>query len=182
MDKLVCRLTHSARTYFIHTFAGVDTAALLAAETHSLPISGFVPLRYTNETGEYGIPKRFWSVLRETSTTASAERTELNIRDAEGILTLFKGENDRSHISKGTQLGIDYARELGKEDQQLCFVDLASPNLGTEIDRVAQWIKTRDVKKCAIGGPRESEAPGIEKEAFDFLEQLFADLKRDTRT
>ena len=64
-------------------------AALKAAEAHSLPMSGYVPKDYTNETGKCGIPVGFRQYLKETSSTASAERTRLNIEAADGILTAF---------------------------------------------------------------------------------------------
>lgn len=128
---------------------------------------------FTNEAGPYGIPARFRPFLHETSTIASAERTRLNIRDAEGVLTLLYGETDSSKVSGGTQLGIDHARELGKREEQLCFVDLGKEQREIEVDRVYKWIKDNRVEKCLIGGPRESEAPGIEKNASAFLDALF---------
>ncbi|KAK5080661.1 hypothetical protein LTR05_008365 [Lithohypha guttulata] len=152
---------------------GVDTAALLAAEAFSLPISGYVPLHYSNELGSYSIPERFRADLVETDTTASALRTELNIKQADGVLTLLSAEDGRSDVSKGTQLGIDYARALGKVENQLCFVDLTSLDLDADVERVVRWLVDRKVSKCAIGGPRESEVPGIERQAETFLLKVF---------
>lgn len=155
---------------------GVDTAALLAAEAHSLPICGYVPKDYTNELGAYRIPARFWPFLTLTNTTESSLRTELNCTEADGILTLLKGENRYTNVSKGTQHGIDHARSLGKSAAQLCFVDLASTNLVAETEKVVSWIVDTKVTKCAIGGPRESEVPGIEVEADAFLREVFKRL------
>lgn len=151
-------------------------AAFKAAEAFSMPISGYVPKDYTNETGPYDIPSRFRQFVKETSSTASAERTRLNIQDADGILTLLQAESDRSEVSEGTQLGLDHARELGKPVEQLCFVDLKNMNADDEIERVTQWIKVNGIEKCLIGGPRESEVPGIEEAAHAFLMGLFDKL------
>lgn len=80
---------------------GVDMAALLAAEAYNLPIRGYVPLHFTNEQGEFKIPERFRRHLEETSTTASAERTQLNVKEADGVLTLFRGGGDGHHQGRG---------------------------------------------------------------------------------
>lgn len=161
-------------------------AALLAAEAFSLPYSGFVPLRYTNELGEFGIPERFRPCLTETSTTASAERTEKNIQAADGILTISFARNgrDMSEISQGTQHGIDYALMLGKKKDQLLFiylphtasVDGVSKATRHEIMRTIGWIRREKVTRCAIGGPRESESPGTQAAAYNFLCDVFSEL------
>lgn len=156
---------------------GVDTAALLAAEAFSFPISGYVPKDYTNELGAYGIAARFWPCLTLTNTIESALRTELNCRDADGILTLLRNEEASTKVSEGTQHGIDYARKLGKNEHQFCFVDLAASYLRDEVVRVVKWITDMKIVKCAIGGPRESEVPGIESEADAFLREVFKWLK-----
>lgn len=155
-------------------------AAFKAAQAFTLPISGYVPKYFTNETGAYGISAHFRPFLKETSTTDSAERTKLNIRNADGILTLLQAESGRSEVSKGTQLGIDHARELEKKEDQLCFVDIFEANTEDSIGRVFQWIEENRVEKCLIGGPRESEAPGIEEKAFTFLCSLFEKLSVTT--
>jgi len=141
-------------------------------------LQGWVPLHFTNETGLYGIPDRFRPFLKETSTTASAKRTELNMKDADGILTLLIEEDKKSEVSPGTQYGIDYAVKLGKSKDQLFFVDLSSTNAQSEasIEGVVRWIKDMYVKKCAIGGPRESEAPGIQDVAYHYLVRVFTVL------
>jgi hypothetical protein len=137
-----------------------------------------VPLHYTNETGAYGIPERFREHLRETGTTASADRTEANIKDADGILTLLRDGTSRSESSPGTQHGLDYAKKLGKTEEQMMFVnlDLEETALALEIVRVCNWIQSKRIQRCAMGGPRESEEPGIQIEAKCFLQKVFTTL------
>ena len=160
-------------------------AALYAAETAEIPYTGWVPLHYTNETGEYGIPERFRRALKETSTSASSERTEKNIKDSDGILTLLleegHGEDDPEALGKspGTLHGIEYAKKRGKSDEQLLFVNLAKENLGSERNKVIQWLIRENVQRCAIGGPRESESKGIQNKAFEFLKDVFEKYKRE---
>ncbi|KAK5069353.1 hypothetical protein LTR64_008351 [Lithohypha guttulata] len=134
---------------------GVDTAALLAAKAFSLPISGYVPLHYTNELGAYSIPERFRANLVETGTTASALRTELNIKQADGVLTLLSAEAGKSDVSKGTQLGIDYARTLGKAEEQLCFVDLTTPNSDVEVEKVVAWLVYQKTQMTISDWPQD---------------------------
>lgn len=147
-----------------------------------------MPLHYTNENGEYGIPERFRSSLRETSSITSAERTEKNIKDSDGILTLLmepsairKSANETLKTSPGTLHGIEYAKRLGKHDDQLLFVNLAQEDdqLVSERDKIVHWLIEHEIKKCAIGGPRESEAIGIENEAFIFLKKVFEKYKKE---
>lgn len=140
---------------------------------------------YTNENGEYGIPERFRSALKETFTTESHERTEKNIKEADGILTLLveeDGGSDNLKSSPGTVHGIEYAKKLGKREEQLCFVNLAKDDekLETERQRVINWLMQQKVNKCAIGGPRESEAKGIQEKAYKFLLDTLRDYKEAT--
>lgn len=167
---------------------GVDMAALYAAEAAGIPYTGWVPLHFTNETGEYGIPERFRKSLKETSTTASSERTEKNIKDSNGILTLLMEEDEADEgvegllkKSPGTLHGIEFAKKLGKNENQLLFVNLAKEDLTSEKNRVAQWLIKDKVERCAIGGPRESESKGIEIKAFEFLKSVFEDYKREIK-
>lgn len=195
---------------------GVDLAALYAADECGVPYSGWVPLHYTNETGEWGIPERFRRCLLETATAGSAERTERNIEEADAILTLTcaprgsghpppsspstapdprpsrqRGPDEKSleTLSPGTQHGIEYATErLGVPRQRLRFVDLdeyresdgggsgRGISLEDSVRRTVDWIESLKVQKCAIGGPRESEVPGIQDEAHRYLVALFSKL------
>lgn len=179
-------------------------AALYAAEDCGIPFSGWVPLHYTNEVGGFGIPERFRPFLHETGSKESAERTERNIKAADGILTLrFASSSTPSSVaavrqdddglasgpafqSPGTQHGIDYAEQkLGLSTERLFFVDLPLCDTGEElalaiestVQQTLAWIEALRVEKCAIGGPRESEAPGIQAKAYIFLKTLMSRLE-----
>jgi hypothetical protein len=66
---------------------GVDRAALDLALELGLPCGGWCPLGQKAEDGP--IPPH--DPLSETPTDAYAERTELNVRDADGIRVVFRG-------------------------------------------------------------------------------------------
>lgn len=142
---------------------GVDTAAIKAAVALQIPYRGWVPRGFTNETGV--IPKEYRGYLRETPSPVNAQRTEWNMRDADMILTVLRGSRDRA--VGGTQLGVEVA---AKAETPMCFVDLTI-HWEDEIAKVRNWMEAMGNMEysVAIGGPRESEEPGIEEEATMFL-------------
>lgn len=142
---------------------GVDTAALRVACRLQLPYTGWVPNGYTNESGQ--IDASYRQSLRETASSDSAERTELNVRAATHVLTLQRGLT----YTGGTKLGVDISQQHGKS---MMFVDLDKDWL-PQVNAVQQWLLHDELIKCAIGGPRESQQPGIEEEATCFLMQTF---------
>ena len=150
-----------------------------------LDVAGFVPLHFTNETGAYGIPERFRPFLTETASVESRDRTERNIAQSDGILTVsmssavadadMGGATPPLAVSEGTQLGVEHAASLGKSAEQMLFVDLGSASEhSANVDRTVRWLRGMSVQRCAIGGPRESEAPGIQDRAEAFLCDVFA--------
>jgi predicted Rossmann-fold nucleotide-binding protein len=79
---------------------GVDRAALDAALTLGIHCGGFCPKGRKSEDGT--IPEKY--PLVETLNDNYSERTERNVKTADGTLILIAGNPDR-----GTQLTIDYA-------------------------------------------------------------------------
>ncbi|KAJ6260970.1 hypothetical protein Dda_3633 [Drechslerella dactyloides] len=158
---------------------GVDTAVLKTAITHRIPYTGFVPRGFTNERGrildEY-ITSTYGS-LRETESLDTAERTRLNCDEADGLLTLAACDEDAiQKLSRGTELGITVGREGGKD---MCFVDLRRYRADKEgeVDKVIKWLDETNVERCAIGGPRESEESGVEREAEEVLGRVWEKVK-----
>ena len=96
------------------------------------------------------------------------------MRDADVVLTILRGPSDRA--VGGTKLGVDIAE---RERKEMCFVDLTG-EWETEVRKVRGWLEEVLVGdkewRLAIGGPRESEEPGIEGEAERFLVDVLGDL------
>lgn len=142
---------------------GVDTAAIKAAIKLQIPYRGWVPQGFTNEAGP--IPDEYRSHFQQTPSPETSQRTEWNMLDADSVLTLLRGLPDSA--KGGTKWGVQVSRETSKN---MCFVDLRNDWI-EEINKVKTWLKKDKVENVAIGGPRESEEPGIEGEAEKFLSE-----------
>ncbi|KAF3921923.1 hypothetical protein ABW20_dc0101609 [Dactylellina cionopaga] len=160
---------------------GADTAALRTAISNQIPYTGFVPHGFINERGRISqdhISSPFGS-LRETESAESAERTRLNCEDADGLLTLAFCTKDELHrVSKGTELGV----AVGEKKKKDCyFVDLrrwGQDKLRKEEEEgVIRWLNETNIERCAIGGPRESEEPGVEADSEVFLNNVWLKMK-----
>ena len=90
----------------------------------------------------------------------------MNVRDASHLLTLQRGVD----YAGGTKFGVDISRKCGLTE--LKFVDL-DKDLTPQVTEVQRWLSSDIDVKCAVGGPRESEQPGIEEDATSFLMQVF---------
>lgn len=143
---------------------GVDTAALKVAHNLKLAYCGWVPKGYLNESGQVAIKYRH--NLRETISSETQQRIELNVRDATHLLTLQRGID----YAGGTKFGIEISRKHGSKE--LKFVDL-DKDWTLQVTEVQQWLNSDEDVKCSVGGPRESEQPGIEEDATHFLMQVF---------
>lgn len=136
---------------------GVDRAALDVALALGLPCGGWAPRGRRAEDG--AIPRRY--PMRETRRSSYAERTRLNVRDADGTLILTRGQP-----TGGTALTVALARRLGKPH---LLVDLrAAPDPAA----IGDWIDTHHIRVLNIAGPREGTCPGIYDQAKTLLEAL----------
>jgi hypothetical protein len=140
---------------------GVDRAALDVAWELGLPCGGWCPRGRRAEDGV--IPDRY--PLRETPWHGYPQRTEWNVRDADGTLVLTAGTPDR-----GTALTLRVAGRLGKP---CLMVDLdGTPSA----EAVRAWARAHQVGVLNVAGPRESSAPGIHHRAAQFLREVLTGL------
>lgn len=138
---------------------GVDRAAMDAALARGIPLGGWCPRGRRAEDGV--IDAKY--PLKETPSDSYPERTRWNARDADGVLILTRGAP-----SGGTRLGLEYAQSLHKP---VHVVDLdGAANVGG----VQAFIAAHGIQKLGVGGPRESQNPGIYQAAMKFLTALFA--------
>lgn len=139
---------------------GVDRAALDIALALKIACGGWCPQGRLAEDG----PLSLSYPLRETPLPAYAQRTEWNVRDADGTLILHAGE-----LSGGTAFTVEMAQSYGKPHLLLNLMNDLDP------DVVREWVREQGIRVLNVAGPRESGCPGIYERATDFLRSV---LKR----
>jgi len=142
---------------------GVDRGALEAAlelpRSAGISVGGWCPLGRIAEDGL--IDARF--PLSETPNGDPAQRTAWNVRDADATLILTQ-----EGLTGGTALTAEMAKRLEKP---LLVVDLQRP---VPMADVLSWMRRAAVRVLNVAGPRESQAPGVTKDARDFMSRLLA--------
>jgi hypothetical protein len=140
---------------------GVDRAALDAARTLGLEHGGWCPLGRIAEDGP--IPAEY--NLIETDSPEYPVRTKRNVIDSEGTLILY-----RHRLTGGTKLTHRFTR---RRDKPSHLQDLAK---SLDVEPARQWIAENRILVLNVAGPRESSAPGIQQQSYEFLIRLFADV------
>lgn len=136
----------------------MDRAALDAARTAKIEIGGWCPRARRAEDG--AISEQY--PLRETPSAGYAQRTEWNVRDADGTLIL-----NREALEGGTALTARVASRWGKP----CLtIDLENPP-STKV--VVDWFAEKNIRVVNVAGPREAQRPGIYAQALKFLRAVF---------
>lgn len=133
---------------------GVDRAALDVAIKLDLPCGGWCPKGRASEQG----PIADVYPMTETPLADPAQRTEFNVRDADGTLIIAHGE-----LTGGTALTRDFAASLAKP---FLVVDPHDPLAAKTI---AAWLSEQNVRILNVAGPRESRDPGIYERAGKLL-------------
>ena len=137
---------------------GVDRAALDAALDLKMPCGGWCPKGRRAEDGV--IPARY--PLRETDTPNYARRTALNVTDSDGTLILT-----RDALRGGTALTAGLARKQGKPCLILPLKE------GMTLRTATRWLHENRIAVLNVAGPRESQQPGIYRQARTTLQHLF---------
>jgi hypothetical protein len=144
---------------------GVDRAALDAAIAAGVRYAGWCPKGgWAEDMPEPPGVLASYPNLRETQEAEPAQRTEWNVRDATALLVLT-GAGGLA-VSQGTNLAVRYADSLHKPR---IVVDIEVPDA---LSRARDFIDMGAGDSLCIGGPRESEAPGIYAMALPFLTAL----------
>ncbi len=139
---------------------GVDRAALDLALDLGIPVGGRCPKGRWAEDGE--IPGLY--PLQETATEDPAERTALNVRDADGTLIICIGKP-----AGGTALSRGVALESAKPCLMIDPIQLRGASAGKQI---GDWLRAHRIAVLNIAGPRESEQPGIYTRSLSLLKCL----------
>ncbi len=138
--------------------SGVDRAVLDVALELGLPGGGWCPRGRWAEDGP--IDARY--PLRETPLRRAVQRTLWNMRDSDGTLVLARNRPRGGSAVPPRQGSMSRPRiVLNPEDER-------APG------RAARFVAANGIAVLNIGGPRESEDPGIYLAARAFLRRLFS--------
>jgi hypothetical protein len=138
---------------------GVDRAALDVAIERGMSWGGWCPKGGWAEDfpDQPGLLNKYPN-LRKTPVSQPEQRTEWNVRDSDAILII--ADRRGLTVSEGTRRAREWADHYGKP---LLVVDVSRPDAAAQI---ADWLRVQRARFGAhmtlgVGGPRESEAPGI---------------------
>ncbi len=139
--------------------SGVDRAALDVAIERGVDCGGWCPKGGWAE--DFPEPPGLlaqYPQLKETELSHPLQRTEWNVRDSDATLIITDGKGLAASI--GTTRALQWARQHGKPFLIVDAGDQTAPA------RVATWLQQQKERfgsqlRLGIGGPRESEAPGI---------------------
>ncbi len=145
---------------------GVDQAALDVALELGIPCGGWCPRGRWSEAGP--IDEHY--PLTESPSADPAERTERNVRDADGTLIIARGGVE--NLTGGTALTRRLATQQG---QPMLAVDPTDPGAA---EAVTQWIEQHAIRALNVAGPRASVQPGIGDLAAVLLRQVLSAYHR----
>ncbi|MDX1838846.1 hypothetical protein DIZ81_13890 [Legionella taurinensis] len=148
---------------------GVDQAALLVATEMGIDIGGWCPKGGLDENN-VNVLKQF-PALKEATSSDPDERTKLNIRDSDGTLIIVPSWPLPERVKDGTKLTIEDA-----ERQKKHHLIISLDNKDEAVQNIKAWINDNDIRVLNIGGPRESNSPGIHQEACELFRDLFKNL------
>jgi hypothetical protein len=151
---------------------GVDRAALDVAIERGIDWGGWCPKGGWAEDaptppGVLGQYPR----LRETPDSHPLQRTEWNVRDSDATLIITDGNGLAASI--GTRRASEWARQHGKPELVIDTTDAKA------VERAVAWLQAQGKRfgpdmTLGIGGPRESEAPGIYRHARSLIGEVLA--------
>jgi hypothetical protein len=150
--------------------SGVDRAVLDVAIERGIDYGGWCPKGGWAE--DLPVPPGLLSKypkLKATPLANPAQRTAWNVRDADACMIVV--DADGVSVSPGTALADELAHRFRKP---LLVVNLREPDV---LASAAFWLRVQDKKfgsalRLAVGGPRESEAPGIYESAKTLIRTL----------
>ena len=150
--------------------SGVDRAVLDVAIARGIPYGGWCPKGGWAEDfpNPPGLLAKYPD-LQETALAEPAQRSEWNERDADACLIVVDAGG--LEASAGTTLASELAHHYRKP------LLIAQLDNADALKHAALWLRVQRAKHgagtgLAIGGPRESEAPGIYQRAKAFIAAL----------
>jgi hypothetical protein len=142
---------------------GADRAALDVARELGFEYGGWIPKGRAAEDG--CVPLRYEN-LRETESADARERTEWNVRDADGTIILSHGR-----LQGGSLFTQEMARKYGKP---CLHVDFNVWSMAEAVERARVWLKENKIAVLNVAGARASEDAEIYRKTKEFLKWVLA--------
>ena len=151
---------------------GVDRAALDLAIELGVAWGGWCPKGGWAE--DFPVPPGLlgkYPHLKETPGAHPLQRTEWNVRDSDATLIVTGSSGLQPSI--GTTRAHEFAHKHGKP---VCVVDATDAQAA---QRAAAWLEKQEKRfgpdmALGVGGPRESESPGIYVQAKQLLKAIIS--------
>jgi putative molybdenum carrier protein len=134
---------------------GADRAGLDFAIEVGLEHGGFVPRGRRAEDGR--IPDRYNQT--ELSSVSYAVRTRRNVREGDGMLVFSLDPI----LTGGSSLTFEYAAKMKKPAIHIhkSATDYSDEAFNKEVSRLKHFIASNRIAVLNVGGPRESNQPGV---------------------
>ncbi len=127
---------------------GADRAALDFAIAQQIPHGGWCPCGRISEDGTIDMRYR----LKETPSSAYAERTEWNVRDSDATIIF----NQPILLGGGTRLTAEFARMHQKP-----WLHISKDNHAQAAELIEKFMVEHRVQILNVAGPRAATDPNI---------------------
>ena len=139
---------------------GADRAALDFAIANGIPYGGWLPKGRKTEDGT--LDPRYH--LQEMPTTDYPKRTERNVLDADGTVIVSHGL-----LPGGSALTREFAK---KHKKPWMHIDLKELAIKHAAEKLADWLKSHEIKVLNVAGPRARKDPAIYEATLCLLEGI----------
>ena len=140
---------------------GADRAALDFAIKMEIPHGGWVPKGRLAEDGP--LPSKY--NLKEMRSKIYPKRTEKNVLDSDGTLTVSHGR-----LTGGSQYTMDMAIMHGKP---WLHINLNERSTLDAAQKVIDWVLSNEIEILNFAGPRASKDSKIYRAVFELLETIY---------
>ena len=146
---------------------GADRGALDAALARGFPCGGWCPPDRRAEDGE--IPARY--PVEPMASGGYRQRTIRNLVDADGTAIFYREE-----LSGGTELTL---AQCIRHHRPYRLIDLAEITPERAAAVLRRFVERHEIAVLNVAGPRESGAPGVQREVETAVDGLLGALTAD---
>ncbi len=155
---------------------GADIAGVKAAKACNIPTGGYIPKGFKTLDGARRDYAELYGAV-EHSSTNYAQRTWDNVHNSDGTVRFAK--EPLGWKSSGERCTLQAIRNWNKPHFDIGVpIDHNKAPRWMIIDNFIAWITKYNIKILNVAGNSERTCPGIEKEVYDFLVEVFVHLRK----